>query len=160
MKLLKRITTMCLLFSIALLQGCGYKLGGLESIGDNSSKTASIKLISPKSLKQKFVNAGFKLDENKFEFLVEVEGPFQKKETSSITSSATEREFTLTVTMIVSVTNDAGKVLIDRKYLSKSRDHTFSSSTINSSESEENIINGEINKSLEVDIINILRSVI
>ena len=62
--------------------------------------------------------------------------------------------------MIVSVTNDAGKVLIDRKYLSKSRDHTFSSSTINSSESEENIINGEINKSLEVDIINILRSVI
>ena len=88
MKLLKRIKTMSLLLSIALIQGCGYKLGGLDSIGDNSSKTASIKLISPKSLKQKFINAGFKLDENKFEFLVEVEGPFQNKENSSRNRSA------------------------------------------------------------------------
>ena len=43
MNLLKKRTCVALIFVI-LLNGCGYKLGGLEVIGENSSKTAVLKV--------------------------------------------------------------------------------------------------------------------
>tara|TARA_B100001769_G_C22046539_1_gene562510 strand:- start:52 stop:531 length:480 start_codon:yes stop_codon:yes gene_type:complete len=159
MNLLKKRIFPILIFAI-LLNGCGYKLGGLEVIGNNSSKTAILKVLSSKELIRKFKNSGFIINEENFEYLVQVEGPFRKKETSSVTSSADDREFTLIVSMIISVYNNSGEAIIERKEISKSKDYDFSSSSINSSESEEAIIYSDIEKILQVEIINILRSLI
>ena len=148
------------LIFIFLLNGCGYKLGGLETIGEESSKTAIINMHSSKFITQKFKNAGFTIDSDNFEYLVKVAGPFRKKVTSSVTSDANDREFTLTSTTIVSIYNKSGKAIIERKTLSKSRDYSFSSSNINSSSSEEKIIFSDIEQILVIEIMNILRSVI
>ena len=148
------------LIFVFLLNGCGYKLGGLESIGENSSKTAVLDVHSSKFIIQKFKGAGFVIDSDNFEYLIKVEGPFRKKETSSITNDADDREFTLTSTTIVSIYNKSGEAIIERKILSKSKDYSFSSSNINSSSSEEKIIFSDIEQILINEIINILRSVI
>ena len=42
---IKNITKVLLLLSIFLVGSCGYKLGGLEVIGENVGKTASIKIL-------------------------------------------------------------------------------------------------------------------
>ena len=159
MNLLKKRTCVALIFVI-LLNGCGYKLGGLEVIGENSSKTAVLKVISSKEFTRKLKNSGFIIKEENFEYLIQTEGPFRKKVTSSVSSSADDREFTLTVSMIVSIFNNSGETIIERKEISKSKDYDFSSSSINSSESEEAIIYSDIEKILQVEIINIIRSII
>lgn len=159
MKILKKNYYIIFILSM-FLSGCGYKLGGLEVIGENSSKTATIKIISTKKIIQKFKNSGFEINQDKFEYLIKVEGPFNNKETSSVTSSANDKEFTLTATVIISIYNAAGEQIIDRKKLSKSRDYDFSSLNINSSESEEKIIFEDLEKVLYVEIINILRSLL
>ena len=159
MNLLKKRACVALIFVI-LLNGCGYKLGGLEVIGENSSKTAVLKVISSKEFTRKLKNSGFIIKEENFEYLIQTEGPFRKKETSSVSSSADDREFTLTVSMIVSIFNNSGETIIERKEISKSKDYVFSSSSINSSESEEAIIYSDIEKILQVEIINIIRSII
>tara|TARA_B100000989_G_scaffold166308_1_gene124371 strand:+ start:25 stop:504 length:480 start_codon:yes stop_codon:yes gene_type:complete len=159
MNLLKKRTYTALIFVI-LLNGCGYKLGGLEVIGENSSKTAVLKVISSKEFTRKLKNSGFIIKEENFEYLIQTEGPFRKKVTSSVSSSADEREFTLTVSMIISIFNNSGETIIERKEISKSKDYDFSSSSINSSESEEAIIYSDIEKILQVEIINIIRSII
>jgi len=141
-----------------IIHGCGYKLGGLEVIGSNSSKTASIKILSSKSLLQSFINSGFIIDNQNFSYFIETEGPYYKKETTSVTSSATENEFTITGTVIISISNKDGKYLINSRMLSFSKDHKFSSSSINSSDSEENIIREDIRKYLEIQIINLVRN--
>ena len=143
-----------------LLSGCGYKLGGLEVIGENSSKTAVLEVHSSKFIIQKFKSAGFTIDSDNFEYLIKVEGPFRKKETSSVTSDADDREFTLTSTTIVSIYNKSGEAIIESKKFSKSRDYSFSSANINSSSSEEKIIFSDIEQILAIEIMNILRSVI
>ena len=148
------------LFFILLLNGCGYKLGGLETIGENSSKTALLEVHSSKFIIQKFKSAGFTIDSDNFEYLIKVEGPFRKKDTSSVTSDADDREFTLTSTAVVSIYNKLGEAIIERKILFKSKDYSFSSSNINSSSSEEEIIFSDIEQILIIEIINILRSVI
>lgn len=158
MNLLKKRACVALIFVI-LLNGCGYKLGGLEVIGENSSKTAVLKVISSKEFTRKLKNSGFIIKEENFEYLIQTEGPFRKKETSSVSSSADDREFTLTVSMIVSIFNNSGETIIERKEISKSKDYVFSSSSINSSESEEAIIYSDIEKILQVEIINIIRSI-
>tara|TARA_S200000501_G_scaffold91495_1_gene84856 strand:+ start:13243 stop:13722 length:480 start_codon:yes stop_codon:yes gene_type:complete len=158
MNLLKKRACVALIFVI-LLNGCGYKLGGLEVIGENSSKTAVLKVISSKEFTRKLKNSGFIIKEENFEYLIQTEGPFRKKETSSVSSSADDREFTLTVSMIVSIFNNSGETIIERKEISKSKDYDFSSSSINSSESEEAIIYSDIEKILQVEIINIIRSI-
>ena len=140
------------------IQGCGYKLGGLEVVGSNSYKTASIKILSSRSLKQSFINSGFVIDNKNFAFFVETEGPYYKKETTSVTSSATENEFTITGTIIVSVSDKNGKYIIDRRALSLSKDHKFSSTSINSSSSEEDTIRSDIRKYLEIQTINLVRN--
>ena len=159
MKTLKKKICVFLIF-IFLQNGCGYKLGGLEVIGENSSKTAVLDIHSSKFIIQKFKSAGFTINPDNFEYLVKVEGPFRNKETSSVTSDADDREFTLTSTAIVSIYNKSGEAIIKRKTLSKSRDYSFSSSNINSSSSEEKIIFSDIEQILLIEIINILRSVI
>ena len=159
MNLLKKRTCTALIF-VTLLNGCGYKLGGLEIIGENSSKIAVLKVISSKEFMRKLKNSGFTIKEENFEYLIKTEGPFRKKETSSVSNSADDREFTLTVSMIVSIFNNSGETIIERKEISKSKDYDFSSSSINSSESEEAIIYSDIEKILQVEIINIIRSII
>ena len=109
------------LFFILLLNGCGYKLGGLETIGENSSKTALLEVHSSKFIIQKFKSAGFTIDSDNFEYLIKVEGPFRKKETSSVTSDADDREFTLTSTAVVSIYNKLGEAIIERKIFFKSK---------------------------------------
>ena len=79
---------------------------------------------------QNFQNAGFSVDSDNFEYLVKVEGPLRKKDTSSVTNDAYDREFTLTSTMIVSIYNKSGEAIFERKIFSKSRDYSFSSSNI------------------------------
>tara|TARA_B100001093_G_scaffold442283_1_gene443902 strand:+ start:591 stop:1070 length:480 start_codon:yes stop_codon:yes gene_type:complete len=143
-----------------LLSGCGYKLGGLEVIGENSSKTAVLEVHSSKFIIQKFKSAGFTIDSDNFEYLIKVEGPFRKKETSSVTSDADDREFTLTSTTIVSIYNKSGEAIIESKKFSKSRDYSFSSANINSSSSEEKIIFLDIEQILLIEVVNILRSII
>tara|TARA_Y100000992_G_scaffold271627_1_gene212689 strand:+ start:70 stop:549 length:480 start_codon:yes stop_codon:yes gene_type:complete len=149
-----------ILVLILFLNACGYKLGGLEVIGENSSKTAVLKISSSKELIRKFVNSGFIIDDDSYEFHVKAEGPFRKKETSSVSSSAYEREFTLTVTMKISVFNKSGESIIVEREVSKSRDYSFSSNNINSAESEERIVFSEMEKILHVEIINVIRSLI
>ena len=159
MNTLKKKICVFLIF-IFFLNGCGYKIGGLETIGEDSSKTAVIDVNSSKFIIQKFKSAGFAIDSDNFEYRIKVEGPFRKKETSSVTSDADDREFTLTSTAIVSIYNKSGEAVIERKTLSKSRDYSFSSSNINSSSSEEKIIFSDIEQILVIEIMNILRSVI
>ena len=69
MKILRKKYHVILTLSL-LLGGCGYKLGGLEVIGENSSKTASLNVRSSKKIIQKFKNSGFKVNQDKFEYLV------------------------------------------------------------------------------------------
>tara|TARA_B100000767_G_scaffold134495_1_gene127614 strand:+ start:931 stop:1410 length:480 start_codon:yes stop_codon:yes gene_type:complete len=157
MKYLK-IKIIIFLFSIFMNQGCGYKLGGLEVIGENSGKVTSIKIQSSRSLKQSFINSGFLISDKIFEYFVIAEGPYFKKETSSVTSSATENEFTITGTMVVSIFNKNNEEVVNRKTISMSKDHKFSSSSINSSESEEDVIKDDIKRYLEIQVINVLRS--
>jgi len=140
------------------VQGCGYKLGGLEVVGSNSSKTASIKILSSRSLEQSFINSGFVIDNKNFAFFIQVEGPYYKKETTSVTSSATENEFTITGTVIISVSDKNGKYIIDRRPLSLSKDHKFSSTSINSSSSEEDTVREDIRRYLEIQTINLVRN--
>ena len=159
MNTLKKKIYVFLIFTF-FLNGCGYKIGGLETIGEDSSKTAVIDVNSSKFIIQKFKSAGFVIDSDNFEYRIKVEGPFRKKETSSVTSDADDREFTLTSTAIVSIYNKSGEAVIERKTLSKSRDYSFSSSNINSSSCEEKIIFSDIEQILVIEIMNILRSVI
>ena len=148
------------LFFIFLLNGCSYKLGGLETIGEHSSKTAVLEVQSSKDIIKKFKRAGFTIDSDNFEYLIKVEGPDRKKETSSVTNNADDREFTLTSTATISIYNKTGEAIVERKILSKSKDYSFSSSNINSSSSEEKILFSDIEQILIIEIINILRSVI
>ena len=157
MKYLK-IKIITLLLSLVLTQSCGYKLGGLEVVGENSGKTTTVKIQSSKSLKQSFINSGFLINDKNFEYFVIVEGPTFSKDTVSVTSSATENEFTITGKMKISIYNKNNDAVVENKTISMSKDHKFSSSSINSSESEESIIRDDIKKYLEIQVINILRS--
>ena len=60
--------------------------------------------------------------------------------------------------MIVSILDAEGKSIVNKKIISKTKDHQFSSSNINSSESEEIIIRSDILKYLEYQVINLVRS--
>ena len=157
MKYLK-IKIITLLLSLVLTQSCGYKLGGLEVVGENSGKTTTVKIQSSKSLKQSFINSGFLINDKNFEYFIIVEGPTFSKDTVSVTSSATENEFTITGKMKISIYNKNNDAVVENKTISMSKDHNFSSSSINSSESEESIIRDDIKKYLEIQVINILRS--
>ena len=50
------------------------------------------------------------------------------------------------------------KIYSIKRVVSKTKDHKFSSSNINSSESEEIIIRGDILKYLEFQVINLVKS--
>ena len=80
------------------------------------------------------------------------------KETTSVTSSATENEFTITGKIEVSLEDNKGNIIIQNKVFSLSKDHKFSSSNINSSESEENTIKSDIEKYLQIQVLNLVRS--
>jgi outer membrane lipopolysaccharide assembly protein LptE/RlpB len=142
----------------ALVYGCGYKLGGLEVIGNNSNKTAAIKIDATKSQIQSFINSGFTIDNDKFDLMVVIDGPNYKKETSSVTSSATENEITLIGSVTMTLKDKNGNLLIEDKEITVSKDYKFSSSSINSSESEETIVRGDIEKYIEIQVINAVRS--
>ena len=142
---------------LLFLASCGYKLGGLETIGENQGKVAVVKINSSQNFKQVFINAGFKIDNNDFNYIISIEGPNFSKETTSVTSNATENEFTITGTILISLENKKGKILYKNKNFSLSKDHKFSSSSINSSESEENMIKNDIKKYLEIQAINFVR---
>ena len=147
------------LYTLALfLVSCGYKLGGLETIGENQGKVAVVKITSSQNFKQAFINAGFKINNNDFMYIISIEGPNYSKETTSVTSNATENELTITGSILISLENKDGKILYKNKNFSLSKDHKFSSSSINSSESEENTIKNDIKKYLEIQAINFIRS--
>ena len=148
------------LFSLFLIQGCGYKLGGLEVTGEGPSKTALISINSSQSLRQSFVNSGFTVVSQNYNYQILIQGPYYKRETASVTSNATENEFLITGTLIVSIIDSEGKYIVDKKSVSKTKDHKFLSSNINSSESEEVIIRGDILKYLEFQVINLVKSTI
>ncbi|MAZ79964.1 MAG: hypothetical protein CMD72_04385 [Gammaproteobacteria bacterium] len=158
MKYLKINTTFLIIMLLTNINGCGYKLGGLEVVGENSDKVTSIKIQASNSLTQLFINSGFLIENEIYEYFIKVEGPYFKKQTSSVTSDATENEFTITGTMVVTIFNKNNKEIVSRKNISISKDHKFSSSNINSSSSEENIIKDDIKKYLEVQVINFMRS--
>jgi len=145
-------------FSLFFIQACGYKLGGLEVIGEGSSKTALINISASQSLKRSFINSGFTIVSQNYNYQILVEGPYYKKETASVTSNATENELFITGTLIVSILDAEGKNIVDKKIISTTKDHKFSSSSINSSESEEIIIRGDILKYLEFQVVNLVRS--
>ena len=153
-----KINKTILLIILLLANGCGYKLGGLEVVGEHSHKVTSIKIQVSKSLAQLFINSGFLIENENYEYFLRAEGPYFKKETSSVTSDATVNEFTITGTMVVTILNKNNEELVSRKNISISKDHKFSSSNINSSASEENIIKDDIKKYLEIQVINFLRS--
>ena len=146
------------LFSLFLIQGCGYKLGGLEVTGEGPSNTALISINSSQSLRQSFVNSGFTVVSQNYNYQILIEGPYFKRETASVTSNATENELLITGTFIVSIIDSEGKYIVDKKQISKTKDHKFLSSNINSSESEEAIIRGDILKYLEFQVINLVKS--
>ena len=102
------------------LISCGYKLGGLEVIGDNQDKVAEVKILSPNNFKQSFINAGFTISSDNFLYLIKIEGPTYSKETTSVTSSATENEFTITGKIEVSLEDNKGNIIIQNKYVSPS----------------------------------------
>ena len=155
-KLRPKITFIVILLSI-FYQGCGYKLGGLEVIDNDSSKTTSIIIKSSRSQMQSFINSGFIIDNSNFTHIIVIDGPEFNKQTASVTSNATENEFEITGTIIISLFDKNRKVIIDKKIISMSKDHKFSSSNINSSESEEEFIKNDIRKYLEIQAINIIR---
>ena len=158
---IKNIIKVLLLLSIFLVGSCGYKLGGLEVIGENAGKTASIKILSgSKSIKQSFINSGFVVNDQDYEYVVKISGPDYIKETTSVTSNAVENEFTIEGVMRVTILDKNNNIIIENKVITFSQDHKFSSSSINSSLSEEEIIRDDIKKFLEVQVINILRSII
>ena len=90
----------------------------------------------------------------KFVYLIKIDGPTYSKETTSVTSSATENEFTITGKIEVSLEDNKGNIIIQNKVFSLSKDHKFSSSNINSSESEENTIKSDIEKYLQIQAKN------
>ena len=97
------------------LISCGYKLGGLEVIGDNQDKVAEVKILSPNNFKQSFINAGFTISSDNFLYLIKIEGPTYSKETTSVTSNATENEFTITGKIEVSLEDNKGNIIIQNK---------------------------------------------
>ena len=151
-----KLFSYCILF--IFLASCGYKLGGLETVGENQGKVAVIKILSNQNFKQSFINAGFKINNNEFMYIISIEGPNYTKETTSVTSNATENEFTITGTILITLEDKDGSTLFRNKIFSLSKDHKFSSSSINSSESEENTIKNDIKKYLEIQAINFVRS--
>ena len=157
MKYIVKISSI-IFFSLFFIQACGYKLGGLEVIGEDPSKTALISISSSQSLKQSFINSGFTIVSQNYNYQILVEGPYYKKETASVTTNATENELLITGTLIVSVLDAEGKNIVDKKIISTAKDHKFSSSNINSSESEEIIVRGDILKYLEFQVVNLIRS--
>ena len=62
------------LFSLFLIQGCGYKLGGLEVTGEGPSKTALISINSSQSLRQSFVNSGFTVVSQNYNYQILIQG--------------------------------------------------------------------------------------
>ena len=98
-KLKPKITLIVILLSI-FYQGCGYKLGDLEVIDNDSSKTTSIIIKSSRSQMQSFINSGFIIDNSNFTHIIVIDGPEFNKQTASVTSNATENEFEITGTII------------------------------------------------------------
>jgi len=68
MKLKNKNIASILIFFILSLSGCGYKIGGLEVIGENSEKTANIKIISNVVFYQSFINSGFKINNDIYDY--------------------------------------------------------------------------------------------
>ena len=108
-----------------LFQGCGYKLGDLEVISGDTSKTASISIKSSRSQIQSFINSGFTIDNDNFSYIVIIDGPNFEKQTASVTSSATENEFTITGTITISLYSKDKEVIIDKKVISISKTINF-----------------------------------
>ena len=158
MKLKNKNIASILLFFILSVSGCGYKIGGLEVIGENSKKTATIKIISNEVFYQSFINSGFKINNDIYDYVVMIKGPYFDKSTASVTSNATENEFTLTGSVIISLLNKENEIIVNKKIINLSKDHKFSSSNINSSEKEEEMIQDEIIKSLKIQIINTIKN--
>ena len=138
-------------------QGCGYKLGDLEVIGNDSTKTTSISIKSSRSQIQSFINSGFIIDNTNFTHIVIIDGPSFEKTNSICNKQCHRNEFTIIGTIIVSLYNKEREVIIDQKTISISKDLKFSSSNINSSASEEEFIKSDIRKYLEIQAINIIR---
>ena len=65
-----KINTAILLIIMLLANGCGYKLGGLEVVGENSDKVASIKIQASRSLVQLFINLGFLIENENYEYFI------------------------------------------------------------------------------------------
>tara|TARA_B100001758_G_C18406774_1_gene612631 strand:+ start:68 stop:550 length:483 start_codon:yes stop_codon:yes gene_type:complete len=158
MKLKNKNIASILIFFILSLSGCGYKIGGLEVIGENSEKTANIKIISNVVFYQSFINSGFKINNDIYDYVVIIEGPYFDKSTASVTSNATENEFTLTGSVIISLLNKENEIIVNKKLINLSKDHKFSSSNINSSEKEEEMIQDDIIKFLKIQIINTIKT--
>ena len=87
-----------------------------------------------------------------------IEGPYFDKSTASVTSNATENEFTLTGSVIISLLNKENEIIVNKKLINLSKDHKFSSSNINSSEKEEEMIQDDIIKFLKIQIINTIKT--
>ncbi len=158
MKILKHIHIIFIFISTLFINSCGYKLGDLEVIGENSSKTASINIKSSDALKQVFKNSGFTISQSTFDYLVITEGPFYKKEITSVTSNAVANEYTVTGSIILSLLDKNENKIIDRKIITFSKDHKFSSSEVNSSSREEDLIKDDIRKNLQFQVLNQVRN--
>ena len=68
------------------------------------------------------------------------------------------KQFTITGEIEVSLEDNKGNIIIKNKVFSLSKDHKFSSSNINRSESEENTIKSDIEKYLQIQVVNLVRS--
>ncbi|MEC7885430.1 MAG: hypothetical protein VX544_01395 [Pseudomonadota bacterium] len=157
MKCRKIISALAL---IAFLPGCGYKLGGIETIFENKIDNIAIFLEanSLPEFEQILANAGYVISKEDYSFSISILDYKVKKEVISVTSSAKENEFKLTASAIL-IIKDKNNAILYNKSVDASKDHKFSSSNINSSVTEEKIIEDDILKALQINILNIIATI-
>ncbi len=157
MKCRKIISALAL---ITFLSGCGYKLGGIETIFENKIDNIAIFLEanSLPEFEQILANAGYLISKEDYSFSISILDYKVKKEVISVTSSAKENEFKLTASAIL-IIKDKNNAILYNKSVDASKDHKFSSSNINSSVTEEKIIEDDILKALQINILNIIATI-
>ena len=145
---------------ITFLSGCGYKLGGIETIFEIKigNVTIFLKANSLPGFEQILANAGYLISKEDYNYSISILDYKVKKEVISVTSSAKENEFKLTASAILIIKNQNNETLYN-KSVDSSKDHKFSSSNINSSVTEEQIINDDILKALQINILNIIATI-
>ena len=137
---------------------CSYKLGGLETIFENtSSNVFHIKESSITEFKQFLLNADVNVSSDKYNYSIEILNFKREKITISTTSKAKVNEYRIISSARLVIYNKEGNQILS-KDVSFFKDHKFSSSAITSSVNEEKIITEEVDENLKINILSHLLS--